>query len=118
MRFSRPESRSRAPWRSARSTSSSMCLITSLSTPSTSEREELVAVPIGVERLVKGDLRLGLVVAPQVHEDLVFDAAGRVGGQLDLLRRVEGVDRLDQADGADGDQIFDMTPVFSNFLAI
>ena len=35
----------------------------------------------------------------------VFDTAGSVGGQLDAPIRIEGVDGLDKADGADGDQI-------------
>ena len=41
----------------------------------------------------------------QVHEDLVFNTPGGIGSQLDVLFRVEGIDRLDQSDGADGDQI-------------
>ena len=41
----------------------------------------------------------------QIHEDFVFDTAGSVGGQLDAPIRIEGVDGLDKADGADGDQI-------------
>ena len=43
-----------------------------------------------------------LVVSPQVHENFVFDAAGRVRGQLDLLAGIEGVDGFNEADGADG----------------
>ena len=69
--------------------------------------QQLVPVPVHVERLVKRYLQPQPVGAAQVHEDLVLDAARGIGRQLDLLVRVERVDRLDQADGADGDQILD-----------
>ena len=72
--------------------------------------EELVAVPVGAQGLVKGDLALLPRGFPQVHEDLVLNAPGGVGGQLDLLGRLVGAHRLDQADGADGDQVLDVDP--------
>ena len=43
-----------------------------------------------------------------MHQDLVFDAPGGVGGQLDVLGGLIGAHRLDQADGADGDQVLDV----------
>ena len=45
---------------------------------------------------------------PQEHQDLVFDAARGVGGQFDFFAGIEGVDRLDQTDGADAYQVFDI----------
>ena len=40
-----------------------------------------------------------------MHQDLIFHAAGSVGGQSCPLGRIKGGDPLDQTDGADGDQI-------------
>ena len=48
---------------------------------------------------------LSFDVRPQIHENLVLYAARSVSGQLDVLIHFEGVDRLDEADGADRDQI-------------
>lgn len=38
-------------------------------------------------------------------EDSIFNTPGRIGCQADFFVRLEGVHGLDQADGADGDQI-------------
>ena len=38
--------------------------------------------------------------------DFIFNAAGGIGGQLDVFVGLEGVDGFDQADGSDGDQVF------------
>ena len=70
--------------------------------------QQLLAVPVGVQRLVEADLHAAAAVLPQVHEYLVFDAAGGVGGQLDILVGTKRVDGLDQPDGADGDQVLDV----------
>ena len=48
---------------------------------------------------------LQLPLGAEVHQDLVFDTAGGIGGQAHVLVRLEGTDPLDQSDGADGDQI-------------
>ena len=40
-----------------------------------------------------------------MHEDFIFNTPGRIGCQADFFVRPEGVHGLDQADGADGDQI-------------
>ena len=40
-----------------------------------------------------------------MHQQLIFDAAGSVGGQPDALVRAEGADGLDQPDRADRDQV-------------
>ena len=71
-------------------------------------QQQLLAVPVGVQGLVKADLRALGGIFPQVHEDLILDAAGGVGGQLDVLVGPKGVDGLDEADGADGDQVLDV----------
>src|SRR5690606_715113 len=68
--------------------------------------QQFVAVPVGVERLVKRYFRPGFRGPAQVHQDFVLDAARGVSGQLDVLGRVERVDRLDKADRADGNQVF------------
>lgn len=64
-----------------------------------------VAVPIPVNGIRQGDLPLQLPLGAEVHQDLVFDTAGGIGGQAHVLVRLEGADPLDQSDGADGDQI-------------
>lgn len=48
------------------------------------------------------------VILPQIHQDLVLDAAGSVGGQLDVLVGTEGIDGLDEPDGTNGDQVLDV----------
>ena len=40
-----------------------------------------------------------------MHQNLVLDTPGRVGGQLDILVGLEGIDGLDETDGANGNQI-------------
>ncbi len=64
-----------------------------------------VAVRAGVQGLVEGDLPLELSLGAEIHEDLIFDTAGGVGGELDLFVGAEGVHGLDETDRADGDQI-------------
>ena len=71
-------------------------------------KQQLVAVPVGVERLVDAQLRALRARLAQMHEDLVLDAAAGIGRELDVLSGVEGVDGLDQPDRADGDQILDV----------
>ena len=45
------------------------------------------------------------LLSPEVHQDLILDTAGRVGREAGSLVDVEGLDPLDQADGADGKQV-------------
>ena len=50
--------------------------------------------------------RLGLgPPGPQVHEDLVLNTPGGVGGQLDILLGLVGVYRLNKPNGADGNKV-------------
>ena len=71
-------------------------------------QQQLLAIPVGVERLVETDLRALGRVFTQVHEDLIFDAARGIRRELDVLVGAEGVDGLDEPDRADGDQILDV----------
>ena len=47
----------------------------------------------------------GPALVAEVPLDLADDRRGRVGGELDAALDVEAVDRLDQADGADLDEV-------------
>ena len=71
-------------------------------------QEQLVAVPVGVDRLVERDLRLLVGDLTDVHEDLVFDAARGIGRELDIPVRPEGIDGLDEPDGADGNEVLEI----------
>ena len=73
--------------------------------PENIRKKQLVALEIGVEGLVEGDFALELGGAPQIHQDFILDAARGIRRELDVLVRTEGVDRLDEPDGADGDEI-------------
>ena len=52
-------------------------------------------------------MRRGLA---QIHQDLVLNAPGGVGGQLDAPGGLIGAHRLDQADGPNGDQVLNVDP--------
>lgn len=65
--------------------------------------QQLVSVPVGVERLVKADLGLLRRGLAQVHEDLIFNAARGVGRELDVLVAAVRVHCLDEPDRTDGD---------------
>ena len=100
---------SRASRSSCRSTSASMGRITrSFSVPRMSDRSSSLPSQSVFSGSSKDTSRLLGGGLAQVHQDLVFDAAGGVGGQLDVLGRLIGAHRLDQPDGADGDQVLDV----------
>ena len=40
-----------------------------------------------------------------MHQNLIFDASRRIGGELDLFLRFEGFNRFDETDRADADQV-------------
>ena len=46
-----------------------------------------------------------LTLGPKVHQDLIFHTSGGIGGKAGTFGAVKGGHRLDQTDGADGDQI-------------
>ena len=58
------------------------------------------------QRFLQRDRPAVLALPPEIHPKLVFNAPAGVGGEPRLAGGVEGVHRLHQADGADGDQIF------------
>lgn len=64
-----------------------------------------VTLRTDVQRVAEGHLPLHLPLGAEVHEDLILNAPAGIGGELDALVRAEGVHRLDQPDGADGDEI-------------
>ena len=68
-------------------------------------QKKLISIPVYIERLIDRDLHPCLVISPQIHQNLVLDAPGRVRGELDLFLRIERVDRLDEADRPNRDQI-------------
>ena len=62
-------------------------------------------LPLPVQGVGQGDVPLGLALGAEVHEHLIFDAPGHIGGQAHLPVGAEGAHPLDEADGADGDQV-------------
>ena len=64
-----------------------------------------VALLVRVDGVGQGDLTLELFLAAEVHQDLIFNTPGGVSGQPGALLRVKAGDPLDEADGADGDEI-------------
>ena len=64
-----------------------------------------VPLPVRVQGVRQGDLPLELPLGAEIHQDLILDAPGGIGGQADVLVRREGGDALDEPDGADGDQV-------------
>ena len=66
---------------------------------------DLVALPVGADGLVKGDFLCGFLPGTEVHEDFIFNAARRIGGQPVPFAGVKSSDRFDEADRSDGEQI-------------
>ena len=69
-------------------------------------QQQLISVPVHIQRFVDGHFQFDLAVPPQIHEDLIFDAPGSIGGKLYVFIGFECIDRLDQSDRPDGNQIF------------
>ncbi len=59
--------------------------------------KQLVAVPVYVERLVNGNVVLVLAVFSQIHQNLVFNAAGCICGELDVLFGTERGNGFDKS---------------------
>ena len=73
--------------------------------PQNIAEQQLIAVPVHVQRFIEAHLALALRATPQIHQNLVLDAARRIGCQFDIFVYLEGVHRFDQPDRADRDQI-------------
>src|SRR5690606_10222671 len=73
-------------------------------------KEQFIAIPVDIQGFVKGDFGTHLVVSPKIHQNFIFDATGSVSSQLDPLGGIKGVDGFDQADGPNGNQVFDVDP--------
>lgn len=71
-------------------------------------QQQLVPVPVDVERLVQRDLGAQFVVPAKVHQDFILDTPRGVRRQLDFLGRIERVHRFDEPDGPDGHEILDV----------
>ena len=69
------------------------------------EQCQLVAVLVGVDGVVNVHILRGFLLVSKIHEDLIFDTSCGIGREAGAFFSVEGGDRFDQADGADGDQI-------------
>ena len=68
-------------------------------------KRQHVSVAVGVNRLVDGNVEGAFFAAAEVHEYCILNTGRRVGGKFRAFLRSEGVHRLDQSDGADGDQV-------------
>jgi hypothetical protein len=55
---------------------------------------------------MKGDIFSRLLQRPQMHQNLIFNTPRCKRRQFGSLVRRERLDRFDQADGSDADQIF------------
>ena len=79
-------------------------------------QKKLISIPVYIERLIDRDLHPCLVISPQIHQNLVLNAPGRVRGKLDLFFRIERVDCLDEADGSNRNQILHTNSCIIKFL--
>ena len=66
---------------------------------------ERVPVASRLQRLGERDLSLQLLLGPKMHQDLIFNTPAGIGGQPDVFVRLKGGDPLDEANGANGDQV-------------
>ena len=64
-----------------------------------------IAVPAVFHGIGQGDLPLEFLLRPEVHEDLIFNTPGGIGGQAHVLICFKGRYPFDEANGADGDQV-------------
>ena len=74
--------------------------------PQDIRQKQLVPVPVHVQRLIDGYLHLRLIVPSQIHQDFIFNTTGCIGRQLNIFIHVKRVDRLDETDRPDRNQIF------------
>ena len=67
---------------------------------------DTVAVLVGVNGVAEIEVMGGLFPAAEMHEDLIFNTPAGISGELGPLAVIKGGHRLDEPDGADGDQVF------------
>ena len=48
-------------------------------------QQKLISVPVHIQRFINGHLQSRLAVPSQIHQDLIFNAAGGIGCQLDTF---------------------------------
>ena len=66
---------------------------------------ESIAFLVGVNGIREGYLSLQLLLNGEIHQDLIFNAPGGIGGQTRTFFRVKTGDTLDESKGPDRDQI-------------
>ena len=64
-----------------------------------------IAVAIGFQRVGQRQLARVFSFLTEVHQQLVLNAFGGIGRQTDAFIRTEGVDRFDQSNRANGNQV-------------
>ncbi len=70
--------------------------------------QQLVAVPVGIQRFIKGYLALSVGIFAQIHQYFVFNTSGCVGSQLDVFCGLIRTHSFNQSDGTNRNQIFNM----------
>ena len=68
-------------------------------------QRQRISVLICIDGIVERHILSAFLVVSKIHQDLVFDTARGITGKLDVFIRIKGVDRFDQPDSADRDQI-------------
>ena len=64
-----------------------------------------MAVLIGINRIGDGHILRGFFAGPEMHQNFIFNTPRRIGSQTDALCIIKGTHRLNQPDGADGNQV-------------
>ena len=67
---------------------------------------DAVAVLVSVDGVAEIEVMGRLLPAAKMHEDFILNTPAGISGELGPLAVIKGGHRLDEPDGADGDQIF------------
>lgn len=67
---------------------------------------DFISFPICADRFIKRDFMAAFFSGAQIHQDFIFYTAGGIGSQTISLFRIERNYSFDQANRADGNQIF------------
>ena len=65
-------------------------------------QQKFISIPIHIQRFIYGHFQTCLIISSEIHENLILNASGSIGGQLDVLIRLKGIDGFDESDGSDG----------------